>query len=274
MTDYAIGDIQGCAAEFEALLKEVSFKPGRDTVYLLGDLVNRGPDSLAVLRRVRSLGTSAVSLLGNHDLHLLANAAGGRSSARDTFSEILAAPDRDDLLEWLAALPLAVRWPVDGSLLVHAGIAPQWSPQMTLELAAEVSDLLRGTERNRFLSQMYGDEPRRWDDSLAGFDRARFVVNVLTRLRKTDRNGNAMLDDKSRPDTGRQDSMPWFQVPGRLTLGTRVVFGHWSTLGRIEWPDENVYCLDTGCVWGGKLTAMNLETGEITQVMSSMPPHP
>ena len=274
MTDYAIGDVQGCNKELGALLEKIDFSPGRDRIYLLGDLVNRGPDSLGVLRRVRALGQAAECVLGNHDLHLLAHAAGGRAGSRDTLEAILAAPDRESLLDWLARRPLALRWPGDGSLLLHAGVVPQWSAAQTLSLASEASAVIAGPGRNAFLAEMYGNQPDRWRDALQGHDRIRFVINALTRLRYCDAEGAILLEDKGRPDPGRQHSIPWFQVPGRALEGTRVVFGHWSTLGRVHWPDENVSCLDTGCVWGGTLTAMNLHTGALTQVMSSLPPHP
>lgn len=271
MSVYAIGDIQGCDVELSALLDTLRFDAERDHVVFVGDLVNRGPDSLGVLRRARGLGPAATTLLGNHDLHLLAVAFGGKPGRRDTLTPVLAAPDCDELLDWLVRQPLAWQHPATGALLLHAGLAPQWTVTQTLELAQEASQLISGSGGRRFLSRMYGDEPGLWKNRLRGIDRTRFVVNCLTRLRYCREDGSMDLRPKTAPGAQPRGLLPWFQMPGRESRGSTVVFGHWSTLGRVHWPDEQVYGLDTGCVWGGKLSALNLGTGEIVQVASQQP---
>ena len=274
MTTYAIGDVQGCHDELVDLLGTVAFDRARDYVILVGDLVNRGPKSLETLRLVRSLGAAATCLLGNHDLHLLAVAHGGKSGRRDTLTAILAASDCDELLDWLARQPLAIRHAPSGTLFVHAGLPPQWSADKALQLADEASAVLSGTEGPRFLSRMYGDDPRVWKEKLRGTDRTRFVVNCLTRLRYCDDDGRLDLRTKGAPGSQPPGFLPWFQVPGRKSQGTPIVFGHWSTLGRVYWPQDQVHGLDTGCVWGGTLTALNLETGQLTSVPSRNPRDP
>lgn len=271
MPSYAIGDVQGCHAELVELLASLRFDPSRDRVIFVGDLVNRGPASLEVLRLVRGLGAAATTLLGNHDLHLLAVANGGKPGRRDTLTAVLAASDYDQLLDWLGRQPLAWQHPASGALLVHAGVAPQWTVAQTLELAQEASEVISGNEGPRFLSRMYGDQPEQWKNRLRGFDRTRFVVNCLTRLRYCRPDGSLDLRPKSAPGTQTNGLLPWFQMPDRASRGTPIVFGHWSTLGQVYWPQEQVYGLDTGCIWGGRLTALNLDTGEITQVASHQP---
>lgn len=252
---FAIGDVQGCHASLKDLLEQIAFDPRNDQLWFCGDLVNRGPDSLAVLRFVRELGDSASVVLGNHDLHLLAVAAGVTSSkSRDTLAEILDAPDREELLEWLRHRPLAVY--EHGILLVHAGLAPSWSAQDTLALAGEVERVLRGPDPAGLLKEMYGNEPAAWDATLEGMPRLRCIINFLTRVRYCDAAGALALDDKGTPGSQPEGHMPWFRVPGRASADTPVIFGHWSTLGPVE--DLNVVPLDTGCVWGGQLTAFRL----------------
>lgn len=255
MALYLIGDVQGCDAALQRLLDRLGFSPSRDTLYLLGDLVNRGPASAAVLRRLAALGDAARCLLGNHDLNLLAVAAGVRKPHRkDTLSEVLAAPDRDALLDWLHQQPLARQ--AHGVLMVHAGVLPQWSAQQTLDLAAEVQAVLRGPDRADFLHHMYGNEPTQWNDGLGGFDRLRVVVNALTRLRFCSGDGVMEFATKEGAAAAPAGYWPWFEVPGRKTAGTTVAFGHWSTLG---WMNrENLVSLDTGCVWGGCLSALQI----------------
>jgi bis(5'-nucleosyl)-tetraphosphatase (symmetrical) len=274
MTTYAIGDVQGCHEELLALIAELAFDPARDRLIFVGDLVNRGPASLEVLRLVRGLGDAAVTVLGNHDLHLLAVAHGGRSGRRDTLTGVLAASDSDELLDWLSARPLAWRHPQTGTLLIHAGLPPQWTVAQTLELAAEASAVIAGSGGPRFFTRMYGDEPDRWKASLRGTDRLRFAVNCLTRLRYCDASGRLDLKPKGAPGTQPAGSMPWFQVSDRLSREDTIVFGHWSTLGRVHWPEHRVFGLDTGCVWGGRLTALALETGEVHSVASRHPRAP
>ncbi|WP_101102203.1 symmetrical bis(5'-nucleosyl)-tetraphosphatase [Macromonas bipunctata] len=252
MATYLIGDVQGCDQPLQRLLDAIDFSASRDTLYLLGDLVNRGPDSLAVLRRLVALGTSAHCLLGNHDLHLLAVAAGARPLHRsDTLDAILHAPDRDALLHWLHQRPLALQ--TQGWLLVHAGVLPQWSAAQTVALADEVSVMLRSSDGPHWLRHMYGNQPDHWHDGWQGHDRWRVVVNALTRLRFCSANGVMEFDTKDSAGAAPGGFMPWFDVPNRRSADTPIAFGHWSTLGLLQRP--NLLALDTGCVWGGCLTA-------------------
>ena len=262
---FLIGDLQGCCEPLDRLLAEIGFSPSRDHLYALGDLVNRGPQSLATLQRLRGLGNAATCLLGNHDLHLLAVAHGVRKAHRhDTVAEILASDERDAWIDWLRQRPLAHS--AEGWLMVHAGVVPQWDAATTLQLAAEVQAQLRSEQLSAFLQVMYGNEPARWDDTLAGADRLRFVVNVLTRIRFVQADGTLDLDSKEGAADAPPGLVPWFDAPGRRTAGTPIAFGHWSTLGLIDRPD--LLALDTGCVWGGKLSAMRIDGGrrELFQV--------
>lgn len=255
MSRHAIGDIQGCCDELRALLSRIGFSADRDRLWFVGDLVNRGPQSLEVLRYVRALGDNAIVVLGNHDLHLLAIACGCRPPRRsDTLDEVLQAPDRDALFEWLATRPLAHF--ESGDLLVHAGVVPQWTVEMTLSLAREVELALRSNPRNLF-KHMYGDEPDQWRTDLAGADRLRFAINVLTRMRVCTNDGRINLRLKGKPPQADSPWRPWFELESRRTRGTRVIFGHWSALGLILRDD--VIGLDSGCVWGGALTALDLD---------------
>jgi bis(5'-nucleosyl)-tetraphosphatase (symmetrical) len=263
---YLIGDLQGCCDAFERLLAKLGFSPSRDTLTVLGDLVNRGPQSLAVLRRMRALGGAAESLLGNHDLHLLAVAHGVRPEHRtDTLREVLEAPDRDAWLDWIRHRPLALMR--HGWLCVHAGVSPAWSAQETLTLAGEVEQMLRGPALIDFLPRMYGNEPARWHEALQGADRWRHVINVLTRIRFVSAADGA-LDFKAKEgaDAAPPGYVPWFEAPGRASAGTPIAFGHWSTLGLVSRPD--LLSTDTGCVWGGSLTAVRVDGGrrEVVQV--------
>jgi bis(5'-nucleosyl)-tetraphosphatase (symmetrical) len=252
---YAIGDVQGCYAELRALIAQLKFSADRDQVWFVGDLVNRGPQSLEVLRFVRSLGDNAVTVLGNHDLHLLAVACGShRKRKSDTLDAIFAAPDRDELLGWLISRPLSHR--DGGDLMVHAGLVPQWTVGMAVALAREVETALR-TDPRALLENMYGDEPRRWSESLEGMERLRFAINVLTRLRVCTNDGEVDLKMKGKPPKGHAALRPWFEIGTRLSADTRVVVGHWSALGLVLRKD--VAGLDSGCVWGGALTALDLD---------------
>jgi bis(5'-nucleosyl)-tetraphosphatase (symmetrical) len=263
---YLIGDLQGCCDAFDRLLAKIAFSPSRDTLTVLGDLVNRGPQSLAVLQRMRALGASAEALLGNHDLHLLAVAHGVRPAhASDTLGQILDSPEREGWLEWLRARPLALER--HGWLCVHAGVAPPWTAFQTLTLAAEVESMLRGPDLAGFLPRMYGNQPARWDDALADADRWRFVINVLTRVRFVDaRDGTLDFKLKESADAAPPGLVPWFEAPQRKSAGTPIAFGHWSTLGLIN--RAHLLALDTGCVWGGALTAVRIDGGrrEVVQV--------
>jgi len=256
VTRYAIGDIQGCYAELQQLLAQLNFTPDRDQIYLVGDLVNRGPASLEVLRFVRALGDNAVVVLGNHDLHLLAVAHGARRNKKtDTLDDILGAKDRDQLLEWLLSRPLAH---VHGNeLMVHAGVVPQWTVNRTVELAREVESALREAPKDLF-DHMYGDEPDQWSDDLSRWDRLRFTINVLTRLRVCTADGHVDLKWKGKPPAGNAQYQPWFDVKDRATRDARIIFGHWSALGFVQ--RNGVVGLDSGCVWGGSLTAIDLDS--------------
>lgn len=264
MSTYAVGDIQGCRDALARLLDEVRFDPASDHLLLAGDLVNRGPDSVGTLRLVHSLGHAALAVLGNHDLHLLAVAAGGRPGRRDTLDAVLDAPDREVLLGWLRSQPLLHE--VDGYILVHAGLPPQWTIADARAAAREVETALRGPDGGRLLLRMYGDQPDRWSSGLEGLPRLRFAINCLTRLRYCDRDGVIAADPKGAPGTQGAGLLPWFAVPGRRSAGTPILFGHWSTLGRVHWPEHQVWGLDTGCVWGGRLSALCLETGRVHDV--------
>jgi bis(5'-nucleosyl)-tetraphosphatase (symmetrical) len=258
MAVFAIGDLQGCHDEFRALLDRLQFDPGCDRLWLTGDLVNRGPGSLAALRYVRSLGAAASVVLGNHDLHLLAVASdpGHRLKRGDTLDAVLAAPDREELLGWLRERPLALSDPALGWSMVHAGLPPQWDIATALACAAEVEAALRAAPRE-FFAAMYGDQPDRWSPDLAGAERLRFTVNCLTRLRLCASDGRLLLKFKGPPGEAPAGALPWFRVPGRLSASARVLFGHWSALGYYD--GDGVVSLDTGCVWGGALTAYRLD---------------
>ncbi len=260
---FAIGDLQGCGGQLDLLLDSIEANAAGASLVFVGDLVNRGPDSLGCLRRIRAMGDRARLVLGNHDLHLLAVARGVRPRGRsDTLGDLLAAPDLEDLLDWLRQQPLALM--ADGHLIVHAGVLPQWTTEQTLALANEVSAVLRGSGWLDFLAQMYGNEPARWRDDLQGTDRLRCIVNALTRLRFCTAEGEMEFTTKEGPGQPPAGYMPWFDVPERLTQDTAIVFGHWSTLGLTLRP--NVIGLDTGCVWGGKLSALRLSDRKLVQV--------
>ncbi|HEU4852235.1 MAG TPA: symmetrical bis(5'-nucleosyl)-tetraphosphatase [Telluria sp.] len=267
MKTYVIGDLQGCAHEAQLLLDRIGEAAGGPArVLFVGDLVNRGPESLDALRRIKALQESgqAEALLGNHDLHLLAVAVGAQArSPSDTLDEILEAPDRDELMAWLRARPMAMR--SGGCLLVHAGVLPQWSAERTMELAGEVEAVLRGEQCDAFLREMYGNQPDRWDESLTGFARLRCIVNALTRMRLCAPDGT--MDFKVKESAGApagSSLVPWFDLPGRASEDTTVVFGHWSALGLVLRP--HLVGLDSGCVWGGKLSAVCLDDRTVIQV--------
>ena len=261
MAVYAIGDLQGCYDDLRRLLDRLRFVPGPDRIWLTGDLVNRGPGSLAALRFVRELGAHAITVLGNHELHLLAVAAGGGRGVRtgDTLDEILGAADRDELLAWLAARPLLHADADLGWTLVHAGLPPQWDLVTAHRLAREVEAAL-ATDPVALYGAMYGDQPDRWSPDLAGTERLRFAINCFTRLRYCTADGQLLLKLKGPPENAPPGAQPWFAVPGRRSAGERIVFGHWSALGLRD--SHGAYSLDTGCVWGGALTALRLDASE------------
>ena len=263
MAVYAIGDVQGCLDELKALLAEFHFRPHHDQLWFVGDLVNRGPRSLEVLRFVIDLGDRAMTVLGNHDLHLLAVAAGKRRlRAKDTFDDILQAPDRDQVLTWLRTRPLLHHDPDLRLTVIHAGLPPQWDLATAKRCAREVETVLRGADYANFLEQMFGDRPDRWSEQLTGFARLRFITNCLTRLRYCDRDGVLDLVENGPPGTQDPSLMPWFEVPHRRSRSERIIFGHWATLQLNEAldPRHRVYHLDTGCAWGGALTALCLDS--------------
>jgi bis(5'-nucleosyl)-tetraphosphatase (symmetrical) len=271
MTHYVIGDIQGCHAEFCQLLDLVGFSATSDRLWLVGDLVNRGPDSLSVLREVRQLGDAAVTVLGNHDLHLLTVAAGHRRAHRsDTIDDILAAPDRDALLHWLARRPLVVV--EDDAMMVHAGVLPSWTPASALMLSREVQAMLASHDAHRFLGVLYGDEPSTWRDDLTGDDRLRAIVNVCTRLRFCTPDGRMEFREKRGREHAPEGYRPWFAHDHRRSARMLVACGHWSTLELELAP--NVLMLDSGCLWGGTLTAVRLPDRRVYQVPSRSPVTP
>lgn len=263
MSTYAIGDIQGCHTEFKQLLDLLHFDPVQDYLWLVGDLVNRGPCSLEVLRLVKSLGDRVITVLGNHDLHLLAVAEGVVQLHRsDTLDEVLNAPDRAELLNWLRHQRLAH---AEGNVvLVHAGLLPQWNVDQALGLAQEVEHALRGDDYVSFLSKMYGNTPAAWDDILTGYKRLRVITNAFTRLRVCTPEGAMEYKFKGEVENIPSGFMPWFDVPERKSQKVTVIFGHWSALGLRVTP--NIIALDTGCLWGGKLTAIRLEDRKLFQV--------
>ncbi|PLX60503.1 symmetrical bis(5'-nucleosyl)-tetraphosphatase [Sedimenticola selenatireducens] len=266
MALYAIGDVQGCYRELMQLLKQIKYNTDRDMLWFAGDLVNRGPDSLKTLRFVKNLGDGARVVLGNHDLHLLAMSQGNLKHAEKdhTLREVLKAKDRDDLLEWLRQRPLMHHCSERNYSLIHAGLPPQWDLATALQCAAEVEAVLQGDGLREFCLQMYGNEPGRWSNELQGMERHRFIINCFTRLRFCDSQGNLALKEKRAPGHQPSDFYPWFAVPDRASRDQRILFGHWSTLG--YHVSHNSWCLDTGCLWGGKLTAL--------QIRREKPPRP
>ncbi len=266
MALYAIGDIQGCFECLQRLLDSIKFDPSTDQVWLAGDLVNRGPNSLGVLRFVKSLGESAVSVLGNHDLHLLANAYGkGKLRSRDTLQPVLNAPDCDELIEWLRFRPL---FHVKQSFaLVHAGITPQWTINDACKYALEVENVLQSDQITGFLENMYGNQPAMWDQNLTGWERLRFITNVFTRMRYCTYDGALQMKAKHSPPPTKKSSqlVPWYEMENRQSTAATIIFGHWSTLGLKL--NQSIISLDTGCVWGGSLTAVRLdESRQVFQV--------
>jgi bis(5'-nucleosyl)-tetraphosphatase (symmetrical) len=265
MSHYVVGDIQGCHDEFRHLLDLIAFSTTHDRLWLVGDLVNRGPDSLGVLRTVKALGTAAVTVLGNHDFHLLTVAAGYRKAHRhDTLGPILEASDRDELLTWLRTRPLVVR---DGDLLlVHAGLLPSWTASTAIMLSREVEAVLASAAHDDFLRHLYGDLPARWDDALTGYDRLRVIVNACTRLRYCTADDTMDLAEKRGPAHTPAGFAPWFGHSERRSAGVTVLCGHWSTLDLMLAP--RVAMLDSGCLWGGTLTALRLDDQRVFQVPS------
>jgi bis(5'-nucleosyl)-tetraphosphatase (symmetrical) len=263
MATYAIGDLQGCFDPLQELLAEIGFSETRDRLWLVGDLVNRGPQSLEILRFVKSLGERAVSVLGNHDLHLLMVAEGRTMQhPKDTLGAILDAPDCDELLTWLRGLPLMH---ADGEYaMVHAGLLPSWSIGKALDLARETEHALQGSDWSGFMAQMYGNQPDHWDDSLSGYERLRVIINAMTRLRICTPDGHMEFSHTGPIGDIPPGYVPWFAVPGRRSADATVICGHWSAIGLLT--EKNLLALDSGCLWGRCLTAVRLEDRRIYQV--------
>ncbi len=261
MSMYLIGDVQGCDAPLGRLLRKIDFSPSRDKIFFLGDLVNRGPESAATLRRIMSLGSSARSVLGNHDLHLLAVAHGVKKTGKgDTIDDILNAPDREEMLSWLASQSMGILedTPIGKLLMVHAGVLPAWTAEQVVSLGKEVHDAMKADPAS-FFSSMYGNKPNQWTDSLDGDDRLRVVVNALTRIRLCHADGSMDFSVKEGAAKAPAGMTPWFDLPDRRTADVTVAFGHWSTLG-LQLRD-NLVSLDTGCIWGGCLSALKIDSG-------------
>jgi len=256
MAVYAVGDIQGCFNEFEGLLDQINFNPRQDKLWLAGDLVNRGPDSLETLRFLHRL--NVVTVLGNHDLHLLASAhIPEYRKHKDTLEQVMQAPDGSELLDWLRHQPLLHHDTGTGYTLIHAGLPPQWDLDQARHCAAEVEQVLRGNDYVEFFKVMYGNHPAHWSDQLQGWDRLRFITNCLTRLRYCDTNGRLALEEKGPPGSQPRHLKPWFEWTQRKSRDMNILFGHWSTLGAYD--EAGIHSLDTGCLWGGTLTAMRLD---------------
>jgi len=259
MAIYAIGDIQGCYDKLRQLLDKLCFDPARDRLWLVGDLVNRGPDSLATLRFIRGLGEHALTVLGNHDLHLLALAAGNRKQAAEsTLDPVLRATDRDELLYWLRGRPLMHFDEHTRFALIHAGLPPQWDLATALACAREVETVLRGPDHADYLHALYGNKPARWSDSLTGMERLRFITNCFTRLRYCKADGTLAFKEKGAPGSHGSEYLPWFTLPDRAARDTRIIFGHWAALGYTV--GHNTWALDSGCVWKGRMTAIRVDS--------------
>jgi len=262
MATYAIGDVQGCYDQLMRLLERCGYDGHRDRLWFVGDLVNRGPQSLATVRFVKSLGDCAVTVLGNHDLSLLVVAEGAhKGHASDTFEDILGAPDRDELLDWLRRQKMMHA--ENGYAMVHAGLLPQWSIDRALELAGEAEAALRGPAWAEFIRNLYGNRPVRWGDELAGYDRLRIIVNAMTRMRLVAADGSLQFGHKLGLATAPAGYVPWYDAPARASRDTPVIFGHWAALGLLVRDD--VVCLDSGCVWGRELSALRLEDRQLIQ---------
>lgn len=263
MSTYAIGDLQGCFSELNELLDVINFNSTNDQLWFVGDIINRGPESLACLRFVKSLGDTARIVLGNHDLHLLAVANDVcKPHKKDTLDDILNADDSEELLNWMRHLPLLVNDNKLNFVMVHAGLPPQWTLKETEELAQETEVLLRSDYFNDFMKYLYGDEPDEWAESLKGYDRHRYIINALTRIRYCYADGRLNLRAKNAPGKEASYLIPWYSLPNRQTNKNKIIFGHWSTVHLGDDKDFkafNVYPLDTGCLWGGDMTAMRLE---------------
>ena len=271
MATYAIGDVQGCCDELEYLIEKLNFDPARDCLWFVGDLVNRGPKSLETLRLVKSLGDSAITVLGNHDLHLLALAANPEAPVPDKWLQpVLEAPDGEDIMAWLTKQPLAHYDAEINTLMVHAGIPPGWTLDDVQQRAGEVEAVLQSDAAMDFLRAMYGSKPAIWSEKISGTDRLRFITNALTRIRYCTREGELDFAEKLAPGKQPLHLLPWFELQPEIEQGFRIVFGHWSTLGLIQ--TDNIIATDTGCVWGGTLTAVRLDENAPPVQIESLQP--
>jgi len=272
MSTFAIGDLQGCYDELMDLLNEINFSPSNDKLWFTGDLVNRGPQSLKCLRFVKSLGSKAVTVLGNHDLHLLAigNGQSQYMHKGDTLAEILNADDRTELLDWLRRLPLIYHHEESNFTMLHAGLPPQWDLAQAINYAKEVEQSLTDTNHRHYFENMYGNKPDIWSDDLTDWDRLRFITNCFTRIRYCHENGRLDMQEKGVPGTQDKSILPWFEIKKRSSHHNKIIFGHWASLRdyRGDYKKCNVYPLDTGCVWGGDLTALHLEDEKYFRVPS------
>jgi bis(5'-nucleosyl)-tetraphosphatase (symmetrical) len=272
MSTYAIGDLQGCYSELEELLDKINFDETNDQLWFAGDLVNRGPESLLCLRFIKSLGDKAKTVLGNHDLHLLAVANEVRKPHRkDTFDEILDAKDSKELFNWIRQQPLLINDTELNFTMIHAGLTPQWTLEQAKELAQETETLIQSKQFDDFIQNMYGDQPDTWSEKLKGDDKHRFIINCLTRMRYIDKHGKLDLKETCAPGKQKKSLIPWYALPDRKTKKEKIIFGHWSTVllgNEKDFKQYNVYPLDTGCLWGGTLTAMRLEDEELFSVSS------
>jgi bis(5'-nucleosyl)-tetraphosphatase (symmetrical) len=275
MSTYAIGDLQGCFSELRDLLDKINFDEANDQLWFVGDIVNRGPESLACLRFVKSLGSNAKTVLGNHDLHLLAIANNVRKPHRkDTLDEIINAEDSEELLAWIKQQPLLISDIELKFTMIHAGLPPQWTLKHAIELAQETTSLLQSNKFDDFILNMYGDQPDTWSESLIDDDRHRFIINAFTRIRYCNENGKLDIKESCAPGNQPESLIPWYAIPERKTKKDKTIFGHWSTVhlgNENNFKQYNVYPLDTGCLWGGELTAMRLEDEKLFSVPSQQP---
>ena len=275
MSTYAIGDIQGCYSELQNLLNEINFDERRDELWFAGDLVNKGPKSLQTLRFIKALGVNAKITLGNHDLHLLAVAKNIQPLLKkDTIQEILAADDVKELIDWLKSRPLLITDDNLNFTMVHAGLPPQWSLENAKEFAKECELILQSEKINKLLAEMYGDTPNIWSDSLQDYAKQRFIINCFTRIRFCNSDGMLDFDTKVAPGKQNTSLIPWYSLPNRKTKDNKIIFGHWSTVhigNEKNFKQYNVYPIDTGCLWGGRLTAMRLEDEKVFSVPSEQP---
>ncbi len=277
MATYVIGDIQGCYSQLQTLLDKIRFDPAQDELWSVGDLVNRGPDSLRTLRFFKSLGKRTKVVLGNHDMHLLANAHGNRERykpSKDTLTAIFQAEDREDLLDWLRHQPFLHYNQQYRVLMIHAGLPPQWDLQAAQRYAKELESVLQSNQAKAFFQEMYGLDDKMWSPDLKGLSRLRFINACFTRLRYCNAKGKLLMKNKSMPTEmmGTKEVMPWFAHPQRASRDTTIVFGHWATLG--YYAGHNVYALDSGCVWGGRLSALRLEDRQLFQVQCPQAQNP